>query len=178
MVRNIDPPFQSALQRTALPASAVTRRRPTPATAAPPRAVRLALLSITVALTGCSGGGEDVRVRLCKDIVAVHSGTQPAFEGAEARTRGREHAEVRLTYSLGGEPGSASCFYAYNAVEDTAQQLAEPLSAYSASPYRVIIGMETLSGKTLARAIGLAMQRQGKQFIEQAGERARQTLGQ
>ncbi|MCG6942809.1 MAG: hypothetical protein LJE69_16350 [Thiohalocapsa sp.] len=131
-----------------------------------------------MALAGCSGSGEDVRVRLCKDIVAVHTGTQPVFEGAETRTRGREHAEVRLQYSVSGESGGASCFYAYNAVEDTAQQLADPLSAYSASPYRVIIGMETLPKPALAEAIRQAMLKQGKQFIEQAGQAARKALGQ
>ena len=175
MVRNIEPSFPSAIQRTA---AAVTSRRLTTAAAATPLAGLLRLLLIPVALTGCSGSGEDVRVRLCQDIVAVHSDTQPAFASDEARIRGREHAEVRLTYSLGGEPGSASCFYAYNAVEDTAQQLADPLSAYSASPYQVIIGMETLSQPALAEAINQAMLRQGKQFVEQAGERARKALGQ
>jgi hypothetical protein len=141
-------------------------------------ALSAAALSTAALLTGCSGAGEDVRVRLCKDIVTVQSGAAPMFESAEARTRGREYAEVRLTYTQGGESGSASCFYRYNAVEDTADQIANPLTAYSTSPYRVIIGMRTLPQGELAAAIGRAMQKQGREFVEQAGEAARKALSQ
>lgn len=141
-----------------------------------PRA--LAALFVAALLAGCSGAGEDVRVRLCKDIVTVQAGAAPAFQSAEARTRGREYAEVRLTYAQGGESGSASCFYRHNAVEDTADQIANPLAAYSTSPYRVIIGMRTLPQGELAAAIGRAMQKQGREFVEQAGETARKVLSQ
>ena len=133
---------------------------------------------VGMALAGWSGGGEDVRVRLCKDIVAVQPGAAPVFQSAEARPRGREHLEVRVEYTRGSEAGSTSCFYAYNAPDDTAQQLADPLTAYSASPYRVIIGMQTLSKPALAEAIKQAMARQGKQFLQQAGTAARSALGQ
>lgn len=155
----------AAVRTAALPAMIL------PATAA------LLLLSILLA-AGCSGVGEDVRVTLCKDIVAVHSGAAPAFERAETRTRGYEHAEVRLTYSIAGEPGSASCFYDHNAVEDTADQLANPLAAYATSPYRVIIGMETLPRPVLAEAIARAMAKQGREFVENAGDMARKALTQ
>ena len=137
----------------------------------------LALLAALLA-AGCSGAGEDVRVRLCKDIVTVQSGAAPVFDSAEARTRGREYAEVRLSYAHGADAGTASCFYRYNAVEDTADQLANPLTAYSTSPYRVIIGMRTLPQGELAAAIGRAMQKQGREFVEQAGDAARKVLSQ
>jgi hypothetical protein len=143
----------------------------------PARAVTV-LLPTALLVTGCSGAGEDVRVRLCKDIVAVQSGAMPVFDSAETRTRGYEHAQVRLRYSLGGERGSASCFFAHNAVEDTADQLANPLAAYATSPYRVIIDMETLPKQVLATAIGRAMQQQGRAFVEEAGAAARKALTQ
>jgi hypothetical protein len=147
-----------------------------PAAALPATAASL-LLSILLA-AGCSGAGEDVRVTLCKDIVAVHTGAAPVFERAEARTRGYEHAEVRLNYSIAGEPGSASCFYNHNAVDDTADQLANPLAAYATSPYRVIIGMETLPRPVLAETIARAMAKQGREFVENAGDMARKALTQ
>ncbi|WP_058554192.1 hypothetical protein [Thiohalocapsa sp. ML1] len=137
-----------------------------------------ALFTAALLAVGCSGAGEDVRVRLCKDIVTVQGGTAPLFQSAEARTRGREYAEVRVAYTAGGEAGSASCFYRYNAVEDTADQIANPLTAYSTSPYRVIIGSRTLPQGELATAIGRAMQKQGREFVEQAGEAARKALSQ
>jgi hypothetical protein len=139
----------------------------------------LAALSAAAWLAaGCSWSGEDVRVRLCKDIVALRSGAPPVFDGADIRIRGYEHAEVRLYYSANGESGSASCFYAHDAVEDTADQIANPINAYATSPYRVIIGMETLPRDQLATAIGRAMQKQGREFVEESGEAARKVLAQ
>jgi hypothetical protein len=151
----------------------------TPAPFDRPSALALATpLAAILLVTGCSGAGEDVRVTLCKDIVAVRAASAPVFETAQTHTRGYEHAQVRLTYSIDGEAGTASCFYAHNAVEDTADQLANPLAAYATSPYRVIIGTETLPGPVLAEAIGQAMLKQGRQFIEQAGDMARKAVSQ
>jgi hypothetical protein len=142
-----------------------------------PTPVAVALLTVLLA-AGCSGAGEDVRVRLCKDIVAVRAGTAPVFERVDTHTRGYEHAQVRLTYSIDGVSGTASCFYDHDAVEDTADQLADPLAAYATSPYRVIIGTETLPRAVLAEAIGQAMLGQGRELIEQAGDMARRALTQ
>lgn len=121
-------------------------------------------------MSGCSGGGEDVRVTLCKDLVKVKLGVTPTWTQVRTETPGYQDAVVRLAWSGTQADGAASCSYRYNAVEDTAQQLADPLSAYAASPSKVMINGQTLTGSALARAIADAMKRQGQQLLESAGK--------
>jgi hypothetical protein len=135
------------------------------------------LMTVLLAV-GCSGAGEDVRVTLCKDIVAVHAGAEPLFDAPEVRTRGYQGAEVRLAYRVGDRPGRATCLYAHDAVEDTADQLANPLNAYATSPEQVIMAGETLSRPALAEAVKQAMLKQGRQFVEEAGDMARKAITQ
>ncbi|WP_295883679.1 hypothetical protein [uncultured Thiohalocapsa sp.] len=141
-------------------------------------AITVAILLATLLALGCSGAGEDVRVTLCKDIVAVRTGAEPVFEPADVRTRGYQGAEVRLAYQVGESPGRATCFYAHDAVEDTADQLANPLNAYATSPERVVITGETLSRPALAEAVKQAMLKQGRHLVEQAGDMARKAVTQ
>lgn len=125
-------------------------------------------------MAGCSNPGEDVRVRLCKDLVVVQLASS-SMDWTQVRTEtpGYEDARVQLQWSGPADSGSATCTYPYNAVEDTAQQLAEPLSAYATSPSQVVIAGETLSGQTLANAIAKAMQRQGRELIDSANQALR-----
>ncbi len=132
-------------------------------------------------LVGCSSPGEDVRVRLCKDLVAVQLGAdQLQWSQVSTKTPGYQDAIVSLRWSRPegngstGSTGSATCAYPYTAVDDTAQQLAEPLSAYATSPSKVVINGETLSGTALANVIGQAMQRQGREMIDAASNDLRQ----
>ncbi len=72
-----------------------------------------------------------------------------------------------------GDPSrtrQASCLYRYNAVDDTALTLSDPLSAYSTSPETMTIDGETLSRSALAEAVKQAMITQGKAIIDRAGQ--------
>lgn len=133
-----------------------------------------AAITVGTALTACSGAGEDVRVTLCKDIVAVQLGPAQSLQWTEAatETRGYQHAAVRLRWSGAGGDGSAVCFYDYNAVEDTAMALSDPLSSYSASPSKMVLNGQTLSKPALAEAIKQAMLKQGRSLVEAAGKAA------
>ena len=137
------------------------------------RPVDLCVLGVFVVgliAAGCSGSREDVRVTLCKDLVAVRLGTsQPlTWTGSEAQARGHEDAVVRLRYSGSNGDGDAVCYYAYNAVDDTAQMLSDPLSAYSTSPSKMILNGKTLSRQELAVAVKDAMLKQGKSLVDGA----------
>jgi hypothetical protein len=128
----------------------------------------LVLLFGGVALMGCSGSREDVRVTLCKDMVAVEVGpAQPiAWTESETQTRGYEHAAVKLRFTMGARDGNAVCYFKYNAVEDTALTISDPLSAYSTSPYEMTLNGRTLSGSALARAVKDAMAKQGRELVD------------
>ncbi|MGB5733881.1 MAG: hypothetical protein WBM40_05495 [Thiohalocapsa sp.] len=125
-------------------------------------------LTLVGALTGCSGSGEDVRVTLCKDLVAVQLGSSPGRNWTEAstETRGYQYARVKLRWSAADGDGSASCFYDYNAVEDTAMALSDPLSSYAASPSKMVLNGNTLSRPALAEAVKQAMLKQGKALVD------------
>jgi hypothetical protein len=128
----------------------------------------LGVLTVALVTAGCSGSpGEDVRITLCKDMVSTRLGGSQtvAWQDARAETRGHEHAAVRLRFSAAGGDGNAACYYKYNAVEDTALTLSDPLSAYSTSPYEMTLNGKTLSRSELAQAIKQAMLKQGRELL-------------
>ncbi|MBK1618759.1 hypothetical protein CKO42_10000 [Lamprobacter modestohalophilus] len=136
-----------------------------------PATLLMSMLIGSSILLGCANPGEDVRVRLCKDLVVGQLGTsQLTWTQVSTRTPGYSDATVNLRWSAAAGDGSASCAYRYNAVEDTAQQLADPLSAYATSPSQVVINGAALSGQALATAIAQAMQRQGRELIDAASK--------
>jgi hypothetical protein len=129
------------------------------------------LLGAVSLLSSCSAPGEDVRVRLCKDLVAVQLGTdQLSWTQISTATPGYDDARISLRWSGPNGEGSAACAYRYNAVDDTAQQLADPLSAYATSPRELVINGQPVSASALANAIAQAMKRQGRELIEATGK--------
>jgi len=137
-----------------------------------------AALAATLLTAGCGSPGEDVRVTLCKDIVAVHTGGPVTVYTAEAKAQGYQHAAVRVRYNSGGSDGEAVCYYDYNAVDDTAQTLADPLSAYSTSPSRVTFDGRPLNRAQLADAIKRAMTKQGRELVDRAKSAVQHVTGQ
>jgi len=123
-----------------------------------------AALSLLIALlSACSGSGEDVRVTLCKDIVRLQlGGESPTWTGVSTRTPGHEPAAINLSWA----GGAAVCRYDYNAVDDTAMALSDPLSSYSASPSSVTINGQSLSRPALADAIKRAMIGQARGAVD------------
>lgn len=125
-------------------------------------------LSVGLLVSGCSSPTEDVRVTLCKNIVLKETGPSATIKGADTETKGYEHAAVRVRYSSQGRDGEAVCYYEYNAQENTALQLSDPLSAYATSPFEVKIDGKTLTRPGLASAVKGAVTQQGKEWIERA----------
>ncbi|MBK1703990.1 hypothetical protein CKO40_05385 [Halochromatium glycolicum] len=130
-----------------------------------------ALLPIAF-LVSCGNPGEDVRITLCKDLVRgqLGSGATPTWSKVTTQTPGYQDAVIQLGWTAPSGNGAARCYYPYNAVDDTAQQLADPLTAYATSPSKVIINGQTLSGSALARAVAEAMRHQGQQLLDSAGQ--------
>lgn len=126
-------------------------------------------------LAGCSGSAEDVRVRLCKDLVATQlpAGAKLVWTETDVEMRRSEELVVRLGFEAEGGAGAteamrASCHYRHDAVEDTALTLANPASAYSTSPYRMTLNGESIGNPRLARAIKQAMLKQGRELLDKA----------
>ena len=134
----------------------------------------IAALGITALAAGCANPGEDVRLALCKDMVAVELGAEPTWTDTRIQTRGRDGAVATIGFShADGRGGRAECHYRYDAVEDNMLTAADPLAAYSTSPSKMVLDGRTLTGQNLARTLGQAMRRQGRELLD----RARETLG-
>jgi hypothetical protein len=117
------------------------------------------------------------QVALPASVRWTHVATQP---------RGHSGLSVLLGFETDGASGTrqAMCHYRYNAVDDTALTLSDPLSAYSTSPETLMIDGESLSRSALAAAVKQAVIAQGKatldrvqQGIEDAAAAARDRLG-
>ena len=132
-----------------------------------PRLVAVAMVAAAAAV-GCSNPREDVRLTLCKDMVAVELGTAPTWQGSEVQTRGYNGAVVTVRFAAAGGDKRADCFYKYDAKDDTALTLANPIEAYSTSPSKMILDGRTLAGPELARAVMRAMEKQGREFVDRA----------
>lgn len=131
--------------------------------------VRLAgLLGLGLWIAGCSNPQEDVRVTLCKDMVVSLLGASQNVTWQETSTqvRGRESAAIRVNYAGPGGNGQAICHYRYDAVDDTALALSDPLSAFSTSPSNMTLNGRTLSRPELAEAVKAAMLKQGGELVD------------
>lgn len=118
--------------------------------------------------TGCSNPREDVRVTLCKDIVLTRMGASTNLTGADARTKGYEHAAVSVRFSSQGRDAEAVCYYNHNSVDDTAIELSDPLAAYATSPFKVTIDGQRLTRSAMAESVKQAMLKQGREFVDRA----------
>lgn len=122
----------------------------------------LSLLGLLL-IAGCGPAGEDVRVSYCKRLLLSQlpaldlSAAGHRWIAADTDPRGYEHLRVALRLeapNARGEmtPAHGVCFYDYDAVDDTAVTLADPLSAYSTSPSRMVVNGKALGRERLARA--------------------------
>lgn len=135
-----------------------------------PSAHVLVALVAALGTAGCTDSREDVRLTLCKDLVItqIAPSSSVTWIDAKTETRGYEYAAARLKFSTQSGEGQAVCYYKYNAVDDTALTLSDPLSAYSTSPYEMNLNGTTLSRPALAEAIKKAMLMQGSRVFSGA----------
>ncbi|MBL3588608.1 MAG: hypothetical protein JMN24_02295 [gamma proteobacterium endosymbiont of Lamellibrachia anaximandri] len=117
------------------------------------------LLIATLAITGCSGSQEDVRVTFCKDLSSslLYSQENVIWNEGEHKFKRPEYAVVNIqTESADGLTKSA-CYYKYDAVEDNAMGLSDPFSSYATLPYEVTLNGETVRPSALKNAINAAV---------------------
>jgi len=139
----------------------------------------VALSLALVFITGCSGSREDVRVALCKNLTTalVAPGGSVEWTGGENSFNRPSYAVTALSFEVteGGQTRSqhSACHYAYEALEDTAQTLADPLSAYATLPFKMSLGDRVLSDAELLKLVNAEQMRQGRQVVESLEQGAR-----
>lgn len=110
----------------------------------------LIIAALAAGLGACSGSTQDVRVTFCKHISAAAVGSNAEsveWTDNENTFRRPEYATAALSFSAGGNAHKTACFYEYEALDDTAQHLADPFSAYATLPFAM-----TVDGRMLADA--------------------------
>jgi len=138
-----------------------------------PRLATLSLLAVAALLGACSGSTEDVRVSFCKDLTTALEPDAKSIEwtGKQNSFKRPEFAITALTFEVVGQDGDrrggrAACHYAYEAPEDTAITLADPLSAYATVPFKMTLDGVALSDAELLRLVNAEQKRHGRQVLE------------
>lgn len=123
-------------------------------------------------LAGCSGSTEDVRVTFCKNIstALVPEAESVEWTGNENTFVRPEYAKAALTFDVVDTDGKTTsmrtaCYYEYDALEDTAQTLADPFSAHATLPFAMSVDGNMLSDAELVRLRNAEQIRQGKAVI-------------
>jgi hypothetical protein len=144
-------------------------------TLSPAALATILLVAGPLALTSCSNSREDVRVSFCKKLVLTQVPSPDSVTWTSVKTdpRRAEGLTVTLSFEGGaaemtGRARQATCEYRFNAPDETAATLADPLSAYATSPERMTIDGVPLARSALAKAVGGAAILQGKAMIERA----------
>ena len=117
---------------------------------------------------GCSGPTEDVRVTLCKNLThALQSATDEIeWTGNENTFKRPEYAITTLRFEVAGKAMQSACHYAHEALEDTAQNLANPLDAYATLPFAITMDGRALSDAELLELVNAEQRRQGRQVLD------------
>lgn len=133
---------------------------------------KLAAITAVVVLAGCSGSNEDVRVTFCKDLsrAVAGEGSEIEWTANDNTFRRPEYATAQLTFKLTASDGGSktmqtACFYEYDAVEDTAQHLADPFSAYATLPFAMSVDGRALADAELVRLRTAEQRRRGEAVV-------------
>ncbi len=133
----------------------------------------VAVIAAAVSLVACSGSTEDVRVTFCKDISsALVPGAESIEWTANENTFKRpEYATAALTFDVVDSRGErktmrTACYFEFDAIEDTAQHLADPFSAYATLPFAMSVDGRALSDAEVIRLRNDEQIRRGEAVIK------------
>lgn len=117
------------------------------------------MIGVVALTSGCSGSTEDVRVTFCKDLTrSLLTPSDPIeWTGGENTFVRPAYAVTGLTFSIGNgaaaRTGESACHYEYEALDDTAVNLADPLQAYATLPFAMALDGRMLSDQELVAAV-------------------------
>lgn len=138
------------------------------------------VLGVLGALAGCSGSTEDVRITLCKNLTTslLPAGSSIEWTGNQNTFNRPSYAVTGLTFDVTDRDGkrrsmTSACHYAYEALEDTAVQLANPLDAYATLPFAMSLDGSVLTDAQLLRTVNEEQKRLGRKAVATLQQGAR-----
>jgi hypothetical protein len=133
------------------------------------------LLLSSLLVASCSGAREDVRVSFCKKLVLTQVDSPGTVRWTKVVTDPQRQSGLSVVLDFeaqdtggGTRTRQATCQYRYNALDDNALTLSDPLSAFATSPESMQIDGKPVSRSTLATAIKNDVIMQGKAVIDRA----------
>jgi len=127
--------------------------------------------ALVALLAGCSGSTEDVRVTLCKNLSSTLAGGETIeWTNNENVFHRPSHAITNLTFYVVERDGTkqsmrSGCHYAYEALDDTALNLANPLDAYETLPFAMSFNGSNLSDGELLALVNSEQKRLGREAV-------------
>ena len=138
--------------------------------------------ALTLAASGCSGPGEDVRVALCKDMAGILAGSDAPWS-ATVQEQGRFQDLIVRVQSQGAGDDADTCRYPFDSEAEDYNMSANPLAVYATYPTALSLNGEAVDQRRLAELVEQAMVKQGRELadqaraaIEQAGEQVREEI--
>jgi hypothetical protein len=123
------------------------------------------LLGATLVISACTGSDEDVRETFCKNLAIAQLKAAPDVEWQDSEQQIKHPEYAIITVRVKGD-GRTSCWFEYDALEETAGSHVDPLSAYSTLPYQVSVNGKVLSERATLDAVNAEQIRQGKAAVE------------
>jgi hypothetical protein len=128
------------------------------------------VLPAVILLAGCSGSTEDVQLTLCKQLTGeMFFGNYQKSDwlSEDMKFNGYDDLEVVVKYRTESGEGETRCYFAYDTTaEDNAMHLANPATAYSTYPSKVVQNGVAVSSQLYANKINEILLKQGKEAIQ------------
>jgi len=134
-------------------------------------AATLTLLGGALLLSACTGSDEDVRVTFCKSllIAQLSAPDDVEWEDTKQQIQRPEYAAITVQVEDGA---TATCWFEYDAIEETAESHVDPLTAYSTLPYQMSVNGQQLADRVLLDAVNAEQRRLGRAALEQLRQAA------
>lgn len=136
------------------------------------RITGLGALAMAVLLSGCSNPPPDVRLTLCRDVLAELDDAPADAVWAEyqARFSGYQGLEVDVAWDAaagGGRSGRATCYYPHDDPNDY-DDLGDEFAPYSSYPEKITFNGQALGSREIHAAVTAVHRARGTALLEGA----------
>lgn len=139
-----------------------------------PRNIGVILIAAILAMAGCSGKRDDVRVTFCKEVTERILDSMKPIKWREQTTEFRKigDAAIRLGFNVTKEGYedrlvTSACFYEHVEPEATVLDHVDPLSSYATIPYAMTVQGKAVPKEILNQVVSAEQWEPVQEFIDQ-----------